>query len=208
MRTLVGRITNSLACAALTIAAACTPSLDVSHQYVDATTSPELGLHLGAQLLATFATGQSLPLTSNAVATIWTSPTTFVSTVTGGGGAVPVSVSGTAVDSDADLVADELDVTVTYSPGPSEDRILVRTDPFSDYRCFGGAGDCAPAFGTRSRRSVTETTTWSRSSRSSTATATSIPTRTTTRRFATRVSGPTAPPSHRSRSPRRSARWC
>ncbi|MBK7976173.1 MAG: hypothetical protein IPK07_23835 [Deltaproteobacteria bacterium] len=71
-----------------------------------------------------------------------------MSTVTGGGGAVPVSVSGTAVDSDADLVADELDVTVTYSPGPSEDRILVRTDPFSDYRCFGGAGDCAPAFGT------------------------------------------------------------
>lgn len=148
MRTSPGRIVPTLACCALAIATACTPSLDVSHQFLDESTNPELGLHLGSQLLATFATGQMLPTTSNAVATVWTSPTTFVSTVSGGGGAVPVSVSGTAVDSDADLVADELDVTVAYSGGASEERVLVRTDAFDDYRCFGGAGNCAPAFGT------------------------------------------------------------
>ena len=148
MRMQSGRIALSLTGLALATATACTPSLDVNHQFLDESTNPALGLHLGSQLLATFATGQMLPTTSNAVATVWTSPTTFVSTVSGGGGAVPVSVSGTAVDNDADLVADELDVTVTYSPGPVEDRILVRTDPFADYRCFGGAGNCAPAFGT------------------------------------------------------------
>ncbi len=149
MPRITGRAFATLAALAWALACACNPTYDVDQQYMDETTNPEVGLkpfNFGtAANYATFAPGQMLPTTTNAATMIWTSGTTFLSTIAGGGGAVPVSITGTAVDSDADLVADELDVTLAYDTPATETRTLLRTDPIADYRCFGGAGSCEPA---------------------------------------------------------------
>ncbi len=130
------------------LVAACTTPYDFAHQYVDASGNPEVGFAGATQTLATFTPGQVLPDTTNVVAMLWPSATTFTGAVNGGGGATPLTLTGTVIDSDSDMVADQLDVTFGYDDGSTQSKSLVRTDAFLDYRCFGGsAGHCAPGLG-------------------------------------------------------------
>ncbi len=150
-----------LACIAalsLTSAACNGPTITVSGQYLVNPGGPDLGVYLKAPsspvpfltgALGFFDPGAVDPNVLDAASGSW-NVNHFQLNVTGGGGDIPTSVDGDAVDSSGDGIADVLNATVHLDTGETLPISIPRTDPFADYRCWNsltGANRCIPVLG-------------------------------------------------------------
>ena len=135
----------------------CAPTIDIVGQYMADDGTDRIGIDL-TDLLSRGTVGRFAGSSWFATDVVdytsrWTGfalgpdANTFTGTVFGGGPAtLPVSIDGQAFDDDADGDADRIVAVFTYADATEQPLVLLETDPYEEYRCWGGvAGPCRPA---------------------------------------------------------------
>ncbi len=140
-----------VACVGLVLLAGCTPTIKTTGQYVADHEGTDLGIWIDPYSpypftvegnVAVFPPGGVFPDQTSGFAGLYYEGNGFSAGFLAGGGALPQSGTGTAVDVDVDGVADRLDMVFVNADASQFSITLPRTDGYADYRCWRGLPAC------------------------------------------------------------------